>query len=291
MIKPDPTLFRRLTTAVCMLLLAFVATVSTAHAQETTAAVQGTVTDPTGAVVPDATVTATSDSLIKPASTKTDSHGFYRLNALPPGSYTIVVDGGGMSFKANDLKLSAGDLPNFNIKLTASGTVAVVDVSSSMAMVDVTQSKVETVIDKEQIDALPKSGRSFQSVLTLAPGVRQEPLQSLAIVNGSSTPNAAGNANIGGGSSRTNGFQVDGASDSENVYMMDGVNITNIQGGGIGLNVPGEFFQQVSIKNGAIDAQYGGALGGVINVIPATRHQLLARRRFATVPVELHGRQ
>ncbi|HEY6376981.1 MAG TPA: TonB-dependent receptor [Edaphobacter sp.] len=254
--------------AVLFLLLLTFAALPTANAQETTAAVQGTVTDPTGAVVPNATVTATSNSLIKSASTKTDSHGFYRLNALPPGSYMIVVDGSGMSFKATDLKLSAGDLPNFNIKLTTAGTMAIVDVNSSVAMVDVTQSKVETVINKEQIAALPKSGRSFQSVLTLAPGVRQEPLGSLAIVNGSSTANAAGNANIGGGSSRSNGFQVDGASDSENLYLMDGVNITNIQGGGIGLNVPGEFFQQVSIKNGAIDAQYGGALGGVINVIP-----------------------
>jgi hypothetical protein len=252
-----------------MMLVALTANVATLNAQETTAAVQGVVTDPTGAVVPNATITATSASLIKPASTRTDSHGFYRLNALPPGSYMIVVDGGGMSYKATDLRLSAGDLPNFNIRLTAAGTVAVVDVSSSVAMVDVTQSKVETVIDKEQIDALPKSGRSFQSLLTLAPGVRQEPLQSLAVVNGSTTANAAGNANIGGGSSRMNGFQVDGASDSENIYMMDGVNITNVQGGGIGLNVPGEFFEQVTIKNGSIDAQYGGALGGVINVIPA----------------------
>lgn len=261
--------FARLAKAFFQVVIVLAATCTIAAAQETTAAVQGIVTDPSGAVVPNATVTATSDALIKPASTKTDSKGFYRINALPPGNYVIVVNGGGMSAKATNLNLAAGDLPNLNISLTAAGTEAVIDVSSSVAMVDVTQSKVETVIDKEQIDALPKSSRSFQGVLTLAPGVRQEPLQSLAIVNGSSTPNAAGNANIGGGASRMNGFQVDGASDSENIYMMDGVNITNIQGGGIGLNVPSEFFQQVSIKNGAIDAQYGGALGGVINVIPA----------------------
>ena len=257
---------RRFATAICTLLLAFV---MTAHAQETTAAVQGTVTDPTGAVVPNANVTATSDALIKPATVTTDSKGFYRISALPPGTYILTVKGAGMAAKATNLNLSAGDLPNLNISLTASGTEAIIDVSSSVAMVDVTQSKVETVIDKQQIDALPKSGRSFQALLTLAPGVRQEPLQSLAIVNGSSTPNAAGNANIGGGNSRMNGFQVDGASDSENVYMLDGVNISNVQGGGIGVNVPNEFIQQVSIKNGAVEAQYGGALGGVINVIPA----------------------
>ena len=218
-------------------MIAVLLTGTVAGAQETTASVQGVVTDPSGALVPNATVTATSDALIKPAATKTDSKGFYRLNALPPGNYVLSVTGAGMAAKATNLHLAAGDLPNLNITLTASGTEAVIDVSSSMAMVDVTQSKVETVIDKEQIDALPKSTRSFQGLLTLAPGVRQEPLQSLAVVNGSTTPNAAGNANIGGGGSRMNGFQVDGASDSENVYMMDGVNITNIQGGGIGLNV------------------------------------------------------
>ncbi len=174
-----------------------------------------------------------------------------------------------MKTTATDLKLSAGDLPNLNLKLTATGTETTLNVNDSVAMVDVTQSKVETIVTQEEIDALPKAGRSFQSLLTLAPGVRQEPLQSLAIVNGTSAPNAAGNANIGGGNSRLNGFQVDGASDAENLYMVDGVNITNIQGGGIGLNVPSEFFQQVSIKSGGIEAQYGGALGGVINAIPA----------------------
>lgn len=111
MTSTPPVFFRRLAAALSLLLLAFVAAMPAAFAQETTAAVQGIVTDPTGAVVPNATVTATSSSLIKPASTTTDSHGFYRLNALPPGSYAITVNGGGMSFKATQLKLSAATCP------------------------------------------------------------------------------------------------------------------------------------------------------------------------------------
>ena len=234
-------------------------------AQETTAAVQGVVTDPTGAVVVDAVVVATGDKLIDKAVAKTDSHGFYRLNALPPGTYTLSVTGSGMSAKATQLNLLAGDLPNLNIKL-AVGTESVIDVSTSVAMVDVTQSKVETTIPKEVLDQIPK-GRSFQSVIPFAPGARQEPLQSLATLNGATAPNAAGNANIGGGSSRLNGFQIDGASDAENVYSMDGVNITNVQGGGVGSAVPFEFVQEVQVKSSSFEAEFGGALGGVVTVI------------------------
>jgi len=253
-----------------ILLLMFALLVSVGQAccaQETTAAVEGTITDPSGAAVAGATVVATSPVLGTPAKTTTDTHGFYRLNALPPGVYTLSVAGQGMKTTATDLRLNAGDLPDLNLKLTAAGTELTVNVNDSVASVDVTQSKVETNIDSEVITSLPK-GRSFQSLLTYAPGVRQEALQSLAPVNGTSAPNAAGNANIGGNGSRQNGFQTDGASDSENLYMMDGVNITNIQGGGIGFNIPFEFIQDISVKSSGIPAEFGGALGGVVNVIP-----------------------
>lgn len=259
-------MFRGMAVGVGLLLVMFVS-LPGASAQETTAAVQGLVTDPSGAVVPNASIVAEGDKLIAKATTTTDSHGFYRLNALPPGTYTLTVSGGGMKAKATDLVLLAGDLPNLNIKLTL-GAETEINVSTSVAMVDVTQSKVETTISRETLNLIPK-GRSFQSVIPFAPGARQEPLQSLATLNGSTTPNAAGNANIGGGSSRLNGFQIDGASDAENVYSMDGVNITNIQGGGVGSSVPFEFIQEVQVKSSSFEAEFGGALGGVITVIEA----------------------
>ncbi|ADV84539.1 TonB-dependent receptor [Terriglobus saanensis] len=261
------TIFTHLRTLAVGMSLLLIGTMSmSVLAQETTGAIQGTITDPAGAAVPNASVVASSPQLGTPASATTDSHGFYRLNALPPGTYVITVTGGGMKAKATNLQLSAGDLPNLNLKLIV-GVETEINVTDSVALVDVTQSKIETVITKQEIDSLPK-GRSFQSLLTLAPGVRQEPLQSLATLNGATAPNAAGNASVGGGSSRANGFQVDGASDAENIYLADGINITNIQGGGIGMNIPTEFSSAVSVKSGAIDAQYGGALGGVINVNP-----------------------
>lgn len=235
-----------------LLAMAFVwlALVGSAHimwAQETTAAIQGTITDPTGAVVPDATVTATGEKLISAATTKSDSHGFYRLNALPPGTYTLAIAGGGMKATETNISLAAGDLPTLNIKLAIGSETQIIDVNSTVAMVDVTQSKVETTIDNQTLQAIPK-GRSFQSVIPFAPGARQEPLQS-------------------GSSNRLNGFQIDGASNGENVYASDGLNITAVVGGGVGVNVPIEFVQDVQVKSSSFEAEFGGALGGVINVI------------------------
>jgi hypothetical protein len=215
-------------------------------AQETTAAIQGTVTDPSGAVVVGATVTATGEKLIAPASATTDSHGVYRLNALPSGTYTLTFAGGGMSGKATNIQLLAGELPTLNMKLSI-GSETVVDVNASVAMVDVTQSKVETTINNEMLQEIPK-GRSFQSVIPFAPGARQEPLQS-------------------SNSNRLGGFQIDGASNGENVYASEGLNITAVIGGGVGANVPIDFVQDVQVKSSSFEAEYGGALGGVINVI------------------------
>src|SRR5205807_3235043 len=120
--------------------------------------------------------------------------------------------------------------------------------TGSAVGVDVSQSKVAVTVEHEVLQNIPK-GRSFQSVIPFAPGARQEPLQ-------------------GGTSSRDNGFQIDGATDSENVYLIDGVNTTNIQNGGVGKSFQMDFIEEVQIKSSSFEAEYGGALGGVINAVP-----------------------
>ena len=100
-------------------------------------------------------------------------------------------------------------------------------------------------VAKELLDNIPK-GRSFQTVIPFAAGARGEPLQG---------PNSAG-------------FQIDGASDSENVYLIDGVNTTNIQNGGVGKNFQMDFVDEVQVKSSSFEAEFGGALGGVINAVP-----------------------
>lgn len=223
--------------------------VSTAFAQETTAGIQGTVKDPQGAVVANATVELTSPSLIGKKSGKTDSSGKYQFSALPPGTYELTVTAQNFrTHKQANIDLTAGRLPTIDVNLQLGAVGETVEVSSAAPMVDVTQSKVQVSVSQEEMANVPK-GRSFQSLIPFAPGARQEPLQS-----------SRGN--------NTNGFQVDGASDSENVYLIDGVNTTNVANGGVGKSFQTDFIQEVQVKSSSFEAEYGGALGGVVNAVP-----------------------
>src|SRR6185503_11758147 len=123
-------------------------------------------------------------------------------------------------------------------KLDVGAVTETVEVSGAGTLVDTSQSKVSVTVSHDVLDNLPK-GRSFQSLIPFAPGARGEPLQ-------------------GGASSA---FQIDGASDGENVYMVDGVNITNTQNGGVGANIQMEFVQEVQVKTSSFEAEFGGALG------------------------------
>jgi hypothetical protein len=244
---------RKHTAAWLLLSLAWLAflVAPAAVAQETTAGIQGVVRDATGGTVAGATVEVTGPALIGTRRVQTDEGGNYRIAALPPGSYTMTVSAKGFrTARQGNLDLAVGRMPNLDIKLEVGAVAETVEVSGEAPLVDTTQSKVGVAIQHETIDNLPK-GRSFQSIIPFAPGARGEPLQS-----GSASGTVSG------------GFQIDGASDSENVYMVDGVNITNIQNGGVGKSFQMDFVQEVQVKTSSFEAEYGGALGGVINVVP-----------------------
>ena len=222
---------------------------SGAFAQETTAGLQGTVKDPTGSVVPNATVEITGPALISSRKVQTDSEGTYRFAQLPPGEYTLTVTASGFALlRQPAIHLDVGRLPTVDVALQVGTAAQTVEVSANALLVDVTQSKVAVDVDKEVIDNIPK-GRSFQSLITFAPGARMEPLQ-------------------GGRNDKGNSFQVDGASDAENVYLVDGVNMTDAQSGGVGKNFQIDFIETVQIKSTGFEAKYGGALGGVVNAVP-----------------------
>src|SRR5258708_3968062 len=218
-------------------------------AQETTAGVQGVVKDSTGGVVPNASVEISGPALIGTRKVQTDAAGNYRFAALPPGTYSLSVSASGFrATKENGIELTVGRLPNIDVTLQVGAVAETIEVSGAAPLADTTQSKVAITVEKEVMDNIPK-GRSFQSLIPFAPGARQEPLQ-------------------GARDNRDNGFQIDGAADSENVYLVDGVNTTDIQSGGVGKGFQMDFIQEIQIKSSGFEAEYGGALGGVINAVP-----------------------
>ena len=223
---------------------------SAAFAQETTAGLQGTVRDPQGLVVTNATVEISGTSLIGVKKVQTDSSGYYRFANLPPGEYTITVSGPNFrTLKQTGLRLDTGKLPTVDVKLEVGQVEQTVEVSSAAPLVDVTTSKVQTNVTNEIIDTVPK-GRSFQSVIDLAPGARYEPLQSTAMMG-----------------RMVSGYQIDGASNSENSYLIEGQETSDLRSGQSRTNAPFEFIQEVQVKSSGFEAEYGGALGGVVNVI------------------------
>lgn len=225
---------------ICMLVLSI-----GVFAQSQFGEITGTVMDQNKAVVPNATVTITGVNIGLTRTATTDASGYYAFRQLPPGNYNVsvaAVSGFSAQTMSNQLvQLENTTSVNFTMTTGASATV---DVSGSelVAPVDTTSTKVQTNISAAKIELLPK-GVDFTSVLRTAPGTRSEGLAG--------------------------GFSIDGASGSENVFIIDGQEVTNFRTGTLTSNnaIPTQFVQEVQVKSSGFEAEFGGATGGVINVV------------------------
>ncbi len=216
-----------------------------AFGQEQFGEIRGTVSDPTGAIVPNASVRVVGTSIGYNRTVVTNSNGLYQIRQVPPGRYTVTVEevSGFQAKEIDNVQVVLGSSTTQNFQLQAGGDVTVVDVGGEIvAPVDVTESKVQTNVTSENIELLPK-GTSFSSLIKTAPGSR--------------------------GESKAGGISVDGASGSENSFVIDGQEVSNFRTGTLNSanNISTSLVQEVQIKSSGFEAQYGGATGGVINVV------------------------
>ena len=218
-------------------------------AQETTGSIEITVKDQQGAVVPNAAVTITSSNTERSSTTgfrrtiTTNDEGFQRVLRVPPGTYKVTVSAingfAEKTIEGIDVVLGKATPVTVEVGVTAS---AVVDVVDGDAPIDTTDTKIQTNVSAKDAELLPK-GTNFTSILKVSPATRPEP--------------ASG------------GFQIDGASGSENTFIIDGNEVTNAISGTLNTNsnLPFQIVQEVQIKSSGFEAEYGGATGGVINVV------------------------
>jgi hypothetical protein len=248
--------------AVC--LFSVLLLISNVFAQETTGGLQGNVKDPSGAVVSKASVELTSPALEGSKRLETDGSGYYRFANLPPGKYTVTVKASGFSeLKREGIGIEVGHLPTIDLTLAVGAAGTVVEVTGEAPAIDVTTNSNNTNVTSDVINDVPH-GYSFQSVIQFAPMARQEPL-----AGGSSgmTGNSGGSLPGSAGNGLAFGFSVGGGADSENSYLVEGQDTENISGGASQANVPFQFIQEVQVKSSGIEAEHGGALGGVVNVV------------------------
>jgi len=233
--------------------------------QETTGALQGTVKDPSGAVVTNAKVSVTSPTLVGGMSTETDSKGYYHLSNLPPGLYVVTVDAKGFqTLKRTDLRIEVGHVPSLDLSLSMGSQATVVEVTSATPQIDVTTTTTNTNITEDVVQNIPH-GTSFQSAIQFAPSARNEPLEGMSMFsigngNGATSPGSGSNGNAFG-------YSIAGGADSENSYLVEGQETAELIGGYSHTNVPFDFIQEMVMDTSGIQAEHGGALGGVINVI------------------------
>src|SRR5262245_10285229 len=232
------------TLALCLALLATSVSAQTA----TTGTIEGTVTDPNGAVVPGATVKVTSPNLMKVQTATSDSQGRYRFLNLPPGKYTVTVEAvsGFAKFEQADLSVNLSTTTTTDVKLQPQGAAASVEVVAGAAAVDTSSNTSGTNISTDQFSNLPTQ-RTVQSLYTIAPTVARSGLRDA--------------------SGRDRDPSVGGSSGPENNYILDGVTTTDPAFGGSGANLPFEFVQEIEIKTGAYGADVGKTTGGFFNVI------------------------
>jgi outer membrane receptor protein involved in Fe transport len=222
-----------------------------AIAQETKGTIAGRVVDAQGLAVPGATVTVIGGQGSRTAITNADGH--FTVPFVAPGEYTVRVELTG--FKTAEQKgvaISLGFTADLAFTLQLGEVKETVNVTAASPLVDTTSTTVGATLDTRMLDSIPV-GRRFSETLYVAPGV--------------SSGGTVGAANP----------SVSGGSGLENAYVVDGVNITNagygalgsysIIFGSLGNGTPYDFMQEVQVKSGGYEAEYGKATGGVVNVV------------------------
>ncbi|MDT7689537.1 MAG: hypothetical protein QOE46_2296 [Acidobacteriota bacterium] len=228
--------------------------VASAYAQDrsTTGSINGTVTDVNGAAVQNAAVTITGPTLPTARTATTNDQGYFNFDNLIPGVYTVKVELTG--FKAAsvaDVAANVGKSSSLSVKLEPGQVSEVVTVTGAAAT-DLSSTAVGSNLSDTLFQNIPVQ-RSVTSLFYLAPGVAD------------SGKGGSANPSISGGSAL------------DNLYIADGVNITDSAFGGLGTftrnfgtlgtGINTSFIKEVQVKTGGFEAQYGQSQGGIVNII------------------------
>ncbi|HEY0566275.1 MAG TPA: carboxypeptidase-like regulatory domain-containing protein, partial [Terriglobales bacterium] len=243
-----------------MLLLAIpVLTISAWAQTANTGAISGTVTDPSGAVVAGAQITATNRATGEVRTTRSTRAGLYSLNQLAPGVY--AVDAAQSGFKAahvDGLQVNVTETRNVNIPLAVGSKDESVTVIETGTELQIDNSAVGTVTEGAVVNSLPLVSRNYTQIIALNPGVASE------VTN-------AGELGRGGGSNGDDAFVAAGTSNRDNNFQMNGVEINDLQqsgnfSGGVATPNP-DTIQEFKVQTSQYDASYGRNAGANVDVI------------------------
>ena len=241
---------------VCALILSLVGLVASTPllAQYDSAQINGSVRDQSGALIPNATVQIQNRDTGLARQTVTNSAGIYVLSQIPPGFYAITASSPGFSSASRtEVELVVSQSATFDFSLRPGSSIETISVSSQTVTLDTSSSSVGATLESKAVTDLPLSGRNISNLLTLQTGV---------------TP--INNDQTGG---RTNALgtlvspSIQGQNNRSNVYLLDGVNNNEAVSGSEIITVIPDDIQEMKVLTHTDSPQFGGGLGGTINVI------------------------
>lgn len=226
-----------------LLLLGAVAVIPIrSHAQATTASIHGTVTDPSGAVLPDSTVTVVNTSTGITNVQQTDSKGYFLFSNLHIGGpYTLTVDRAGFKgFTSGGVMLDLSSAREIDVTLQVGASSQSVVVNSAAVQVETSDTQLKTVLGAAEIEDLPTLGRDAVQLQKTAPGVVES-------------------------SDRMGTFSTNGSQTQENSYLVDGTDINDIL-----LNQPGitpnpDALAEVNIISSTLNPEFSRNSGAVVD--------------------------
>ncbi|HEV2134482.1 MAG TPA: carboxypeptidase regulatory-like domain-containing protein [Terracidiphilus sp.] len=215
--------------------------------------ISGTITDPSGALVAGAKVTATETETSFSRAAVTDSSGHYVIPNLRPTKYSLTVEAAGFrKFVQENVLLLANQAATVDLNLQVGSAEQSVVVNEAPPLVNTTTQTLSHVIEHERMVELPLNGRNAVETMQLIPGVSSV---SVSTVTSQGSPPGSTNVNVNGSRNNQTSYDLDGA-----MFLNQYYNV----------NVPFPFpdaLQEFSVQTNNYSARYGGNAGGVVNVV------------------------
>lgn len=211
---------------------------------------QGTVTDPTGAVLPNASVSLTNQQTNQQFHTKTNGSGQYRFESLGPGNYQLAVSAEG--FQAQQIKtvLTTEQTSGVDVKLNLASSTNTVQVSAHSPALNTQETRVQTTISAAQLRTLPLQNRGTLNIMNAAPGVSgfTEGLDNFA---NEEKPNGSANGHFYG----------------SNLYIIDGIpSASNVTGGTNNITPNPDSLQEIALQTNTFSPEYAGGAGVTVEM-------------------------